>query len=104
MIKTEKIPGITPAEIEALRSKRIRSSADLWRGAGADLDHGIDNLAVDSGIEKARLIELLKTLAIHEAARKGSWAGRHWLELVIFAGLLLVIALSMYARMAIAIA
>lgn len=104
MTRIEKIPHITPAEIDALRSQGIRSSADLWRSAGLDMDHGIDNLAKAAGIEKIRLIEILKNLALIEAERKGSWVGRHWLELVIVAMLFLILALIIYARSTLALA
>lgn len=102
MIRIEKIPRITPDEIKALRSQGIRSVADLWHHLGQDLDGGIDSLVEHSGLEKIRLVELLKSLALSEAIRKGSWAGRHWLELVLLGVLLLILALILYARTAVA--
>jgi len=104
MTRIEKIPHITPAEIDALRSQGIRSSADLWRSVAQDMDHGIDDLAEATGIKKERLVELLKNLALYEAERKGSWVGRHWLELVILAAMFLIIALLYYARITLALA
>lgn len=97
MIRIDKIPGIKPDEADVLRLQNIRSISDLWSRIGQDFDLGIDNLADDTGIEKSRLIELLKTQALREIKRQGSWAGRHWLELAILALLLLVLALLLYA-------
>jgi hypothetical protein len=97
MTRIDKIPGIKSNEVKVLHSQNISSITDLWSKIGQEFDHGIDNLADDTGIKKSRLVELLKAQAVKEANRQGSWAGRHWLELAILALLLLVLALLLYA-------
>jgi hypothetical protein len=97
MTRIDKIPDITLAEVEALRSQNIHSITGLWDHISQDLDCGINNLADDTHIKKSRLVELLKAQALEEADRKGSRAGRHWLELAILALLLLILTLFIYA-------
>ena len=97
MTSIDKIPGISSDEANILHSQNIQRTSDIWSKIGQDFDHGIDKMAEDTGIEKSRLVELLKAQALKEAKHQRSWTGRHWLELAILALLLLVLSLALYA-------
>ena len=97
MTRIDKIPDITPAEVEALHTRNIDNTSALWREVGQDFNHSIDDLAEKAGIDKSRLVDLLKAQALVEFAHKGSWAGRHWLELAILVLFLLILSLVFYA-------
>jgi hypothetical protein len=98
MDKLEKIPGITLSELESLRRQGICTVTALWSRVGADFDKGLDAIAAQAGIDKERLVVLLKGQVLKESDSQENWLSRNWLELSLVAILLLVFGLYLYAR------
>ena len=85
-----------PSDRRALRSLYLNTLDDVWRTAGKDLD-GLDPL-VAAGADRARLIQDLMASAVHDAKEKGvSWPRRHFLDLMLIAAALGLVALLIWA-------
>jgi hypothetical protein len=84
-----------------LHQEKIFSDDDLWRAVGGDFDGGIEALAGKTGIDRARLIEILTACATEEPdptkPRWLAWPARHALDLLALAAVLFLIVLSLRA-------
>ncbi len=70
---------------------------DLWTAVGKDADHGIDAVAEATGIDPARLVDLLTNDGEDRAGRRGRWLERNWLEVAAAIGLVLLAVLAVRA-------
>jgi hypothetical protein len=90
----DRIPGITNAEIKALKTSGITSAVALWTLLGKDAERGHASLAKDAGLAPARLTELLSALVLDEAHTYGKpWHIRHFPDLLCLAALVIFVGL-----------
>lgn len=92
MAALHSIRGITADEIRHLRAAGINSDGDLWNRLTADQKNAFQQLAADTGIASARVAALLQaSLQQEERQLETRFLRRHWMDLVVLAGIALFI-------------
>jgi SAF domain len=100
-----KLEHITVEETQNLRVAGINSVEELWTRIGEDLSKGVEDIAAQTGIDQARLMNALIAEAASEVRRRrGSGFERYWfslkrhlLDVVLIAGLIILIILALRA-------
>jgi hypothetical protein len=86
-----------PMDQNAMRRLHLATLDDVWRAVGKDLD-GLDPLTTAGNADRSRLIQDLMASAVHDAEEKGvSWPRRHFLDLMLLAAALGLVALLAWA-------
>ena len=94
MADISKLKGITEDETAKLRAAKVQTVEQLWLRISEEQDNGLTPLATQTGIKTERLLDLLVTEGLRNTGKFGSsWLKQHWLDLVMIAGLLALIAL-----------
>jgi hypothetical protein len=94
MADISKLKGITEDETAKLRAANVKTIEQLWLRISEEQDDGLTPLATQTGIKTERLMELLVAEGLRNTGKFGSsWLKQHWLDLVLIAGLLSLIAL-----------
>jgi len=88
------LKGITREETKNLRASGVKTIEQLWLRISAEQDNGLAPLANKAGIKQDRLMDLLVMEGLRNRGKFGSsWLKQHWLDLIIIAVLLALIAL-----------
>jgi hypothetical protein len=79
MVRISKLPNIDRQVVSKLKDNDVITVADLWEAIGSDFPDGIKNVAKLTGVEEAKLREVLKQEAV---APQAKFVGRYWRELL----------------------
>jgi hypothetical protein len=97
MTDISKLKGIKPDEVESLRQRNVKTIEALWSRVGKGPDE-INLLVEQTGIDEARLLHLLLIEGAGDSRRLGSsLLKRHWLDLILIAGIVVLILLIIRA-------
>lgn len=97
MTDIRKLKDASFRESDLLRRVGVGTVEDLWARVGKGSEE-IDLLCSLTGIERARLLELLAAEGMRESGGLGdAWIKRHWLDLALVACAVILILLVVRA-------
>jgi flagella basal body P-ring formation protein FlgA len=98
LVKRTGLEGLPGDVVDKLSALGVNNADDLWALIGGDFDAGITKVATQAYIAPQRLINLLTELGKSEPqVEQGSGAERHWLDVVVLVGMLILLVLGLRA-------
>jgi hypothetical protein len=99
MAKRTGLTGLPAEGINNLSAKSIKSTDALWARVGESLERGsfeegINWIAQNTQISPAELTNFLADRAMSDTKREGSWLKRHWLDVLVVAGCIILLTLG----------